>query len=281
MKKRVILYCLATVLIGVAGCDASTGTAADRKAAHAELIGIQEKLAEAGGGARVDFTATLDGVGPSGGWEGVSQVRFAEPSWDTTYAKLISKGDDSPVVSARRVHLGNADYYTSQALKPADGRPWYQATETILLWGNPLANPQLNVADIVTWLPAFARADESTAAQSKIGDHEYRISCAKGNTVCPTRLGSRLDDYFNVISSMTLHAVLNADGLLQKLEVEAYLDYQEPPGGTPAGNVAFHPADSYRVAATFTLSQFGTVPRITAPAAGEISRSDRVDVKRS
>jgi hypothetical protein len=275
-----IALAVTAVLTGVAGCSAADdSTPADREAAHAELTGIQQKLAKTGGGARVDFTASLDGGSPAGAWEGVSKVRFAEPSWDTTYTKMTSVGDDSPQVSARRLHLVNADYYTSKALKPADGRPWYQASETTLLWGSPLSDPQLNVADIATWLPVFARADEKTAAQARIGDHEYRLTCKEGSTTCPASLGSTLDAHFNVVSSMTLHAVLNADGLLQKLEVEAYLAYREPPGGAPAGDVAFHPSVSYRAAASFTVSQFGTVPQITAPAAGDISRSDRVDVK--
>ncbi|MFI1988187.1 hypothetical protein [Actinoplanes sp. NPDC020271] len=243
------------------------------EAAYKELSKVREKLEKAGT-ARVEFTASLRGGKPFGEWQGTSVVRLKEPSWDTSYTKMAGTGTDG--ITARRVHVGGADYYTSPDLVAPDGRPWWDASRTVQIWGDQLSDPQLDVADITTWLPFFGGLDIHLADSAKEGDHKYRLECMSGRSVCPPPFGTRLDRHFDQTSPPILTAELDDDGRLVKLDVECVLTNS---GKVEQDDVALRPKDAYYVKASFKLSGFGDEATIQAPADAEITASDRVVLK--
>ncbi|GAA2867254.1 hypothetical protein Acy02nite_10390 [Actinoplanes cyaneus] len=268
--RKWVYGAVALVLAGLFWYSTGNVGKNDHEAAYKELSKVREKLEKAGT-ARVDFTASLTGGKPFGEWQGTSVVRFTEPSWDTSYTRMAGTGTDG--ITARRVHVGNADYYTSTDLIAPDGRPWWDASRTAQVWGDQLSNPQLNVADITTWLPFFGGLDVYLADSAKQSDHKYRLECMSGRSVCPPPFGTRLDDHFDQTSPPILTAQLDDDGRLVKLDVECVLtnsDKVEP------GDVSLRPKATYYVKASFELSGFGDDAQIQAPADAEITASNRV-----
>ncbi|BCY06450.1 hypothetical protein [Actinoplanes sp. L3-i22] len=276
--RKWIFGAVAVVLAGLLWYTARNAESSDPRAAYKELSQVTTKLEKAGT-ARVEFVASLRGGEPFGAWEGSSLVRFAGPNWDTTYTKMNGSGAKTPTITARRLHVAGADYYSSPDLVAADQRPWYEPSKTVLNWGDPLSNPQLNVADITTWLPFFGDLDVATADAAKIGDHKYRLECMSGRSVCPPPFGTKLDDHFNQTSPPILTAELDGDGWLKKLDVECVLTYAEPAGGGSPGDVALHPRTAYHLVASFKLSKFGEKVEVQAPDPGTVTGSDRVSPK--
>ncbi|MEV6346003.1 hypothetical protein [Actinoplanes sp. NPDC051851] len=290
--KRILIYLVAVVLLGVVVYDVASGNrlsgagyADERDEAYARLSGVSAQLAAAKN-ARVDFTASLRGGGLIGDWSGVSSVQFGDsPGWSTTYAKMSAAGTANPTISARRVHLGDADYYSSERLSAGDGRAWFDAAKTGMVWGDRYSSPQLNLADVTTWLPFVSGISElgaGDAVQDITPDvpdapDEYRHTCYAGHGRCPLPFGTPVDDLFTTMAApLDMFIWLDDEGRLRRLHVEASMMWDADRAGGVTGDGTVHPAVPLALDATFTLSGFGEQAAVTAPAAAEVTTAEWV-----
>ncbi|WP_436522280.1 hypothetical protein [Actinoplanes sp. HUAS TT8] len=276
MKKRVILYGIAVVLVGVVAADLISGGKLIRlprteDSIAEEFLQINAKLQKAGT-ARVAFEAQLGGAY----WKGTSTVRFGnedDARWDTTYQNATAGTKN--LVGLRRVHTGfRKDFYTSPDVKPKDGRTWFTPEKANL--GTDATSPQSNLADITTWLPFIAGANKYHAGQAKTdaldnlkdAPDEYRFYCNKDTASCPPFWDTPLDNVFNTAPIGTIYDIwLDEDGRLRRMEVTTSLDYQNGDGSRDLGRL---PAP-LSAKLTFEVSDFGAKLDAQAPAASDLT----------
>lgn len=276
MKKRVILSGIAVVVLGVVAADLISGgklipLPRSENSIAEEFAGINAKLVKAGT-AKVTFRAELSQAGV---WTGTSAVRFgAEPVWDTSYTSA-SVGAKDPI-PLRRLHVGERkDYFSSPALKPADGRAWMTAAKVNL--GTDLTSPLNNVADLTTWLPFLTGVKKPIAVLSETdvlpdvdgAPHEYRFRCDGNTPTCPPQWDTPIDNVFNTGTIGPIYDIwLDDDGLLRRMTVEGTMDYLNGDGTRDLARMKV--GSDYKL--SFDLGDFGTAVDVQAPPESEISQ---------
>jgi hypothetical protein len=256
-----------------------TQSSAKLAGAHTATIAVSGNFRRQLGSENVDWTGTT-----------LASFTGDTAAWQTTFSPMAitDSGFRLSDIQLKAVHSGSQTVYSSPSFPVKDKRNWVDAKRTSIIWPTPLADMNLGLTDLNTWLPILGSATKGAAraAEKENGEmaaaagapNKFMLRCTSN---CPPPWGTDIDTQFpDPGLDPILYAWFDDDGLLRQLRVTGQLGWfpelhegESDPYHSPG---ALHGQFDYYL--TFTFGAFGTPAAITAPVDDQIATDQYITV---